>query len=109
MAEQNEIKPEVIVAPIKKGKTKTFKQYCEDPAFKAKHKAYIKGKVACTVCGKVLARYNMSAHRKTKKCELKGKCAKSDKQKQFEEALALALENRHGKNGWCRINLEYLL
>lgn len=85
---------EIKVEPeIAKKHSRTFKEYYdEDPAFMARHRAYIKVKVPCTVCGKASARYNMSAHKKTKKCQLKGQSVKSDKEKQFEEALALAMK-----------------
>ena len=83
--------------PVTKKPKRTFLQYCEDPIFKAKHREYIKSKVACSVCGKVIARYNMTNHKKTKKCQEKGKSAKSEKQRQFEDALALALEMVLGK------------
>ena len=45
---------------------KTFKEYYEDEAFKAKHKAYMAQHVTCE-CGCSTVRHNMSKHKKTEK------------------------------------------
>jgi hypothetical protein len=82
-------KPEPVVVLKER---KTFKQYYEDPAFKTKHQNYVKEKVACPVCARSVARYNMSNHKKTKKCQSSGANKKTDKEKQFEAALTLAMK-----------------
>lgn len=46
----------------------TFKEYYEsNPEFKKKHREYVKQRVPCVECGKMVPKGNLSAHRKTKK------------------------------------------
>lgn len=47
-------------------KTKTFKEYYQDPEFRERHKKYMLTKVKCD-CGCDIARNHMSHHKKTKK------------------------------------------
>lgn len=47
-------------------KGKTFKQYYEDPEFKAKHLARLKQKIQCA-CGAEVSRSNMATHKKSLK------------------------------------------
>ena len=46
---------------------KTFKDYYQDPDYRAKHQAYMQTKVLCKECGTLTARANMAHHRKSKK------------------------------------------
>jgi hypothetical protein len=47
-------------------KTKTFKEYYQDPAYRERHNKYMLTKVPCA-CGTITARNNMSHHKKTMK------------------------------------------
>ncbi len=47
--------------------TKTFKEYYQDPVFRARHKKYLLTKIECPECGCVTSRCNMSHHKKTEK------------------------------------------
>ena len=84
---------EVNVSPKKERKPKkTFKEYSQDPEFKARHKAYIKTPIACPVCDRLTPRYNMSNHKKTKKCINIGVAKQKEKELSFSRAIEIAKE-----------------
>jgi hypothetical protein len=60
-----------------------FQKYYKNEDYKQKHLSYMKQKVACPLCGKLLSRSNMSHHNKT---------AKEHKYKQLIEFEALTCE-----------------
>lgn len=45
---------------------KTFKDYYQDPEFRARHKAYMTTKIKCE-CGCLRTRNNMTRHKETEK------------------------------------------
>jgi hypothetical protein len=63
--ENQEIEVEHIeeVLEEKAKKSKTFKEYYQDPQFKKRHLDYVNHKVACS-CGKMISRSNLSSHKK---------------------------------------------
>ena len=50
----------------KSNKTKTFKDYYQDPEFKKRHLAYIKEKIICE-CGTKISKHNKYRHLKSDK------------------------------------------
>ena len=64
------------------GKTKTFKEYYQDPEFREKHRNYMATKVACD-CGAVTARNNMHRHKQTNKH--KRLMGQKDKENEYDE------------------------
>ena len=68
--------------------TKTFKEYYEDPSYRARHKAYILAKVNCPACDVPVARCNMTKHKRTKKHE-KAMSFQTELRAVYEAALRL--------------------
>ncbi len=64
---------------MSKSSKKTFKDYYQDPEYKAKHKKYLLTKVPCLNCNCMVTRCNMSHHKKTPKCIRIGKQLNEDK------------------------------
>ena len=52
--------------PIKP-KSKTFKDYYQDPDYKKNHLEYVMTKVECPQCGVMCSRCNLTKHKKSKK------------------------------------------
>jgi hypothetical protein len=67
-------------------KYKTFKEYYADPEYKKSHLEYVKHKIKCD-CGKLVARSNMSKHKKTKKCSKICKDINDNKVKNIDYVL----------------------
>lgn len=71
---------------------KTFKEYYADPKFKERHTTYIKQKIQCPCCAREVARYNLSNHKKTKRCVAKSTTLTAQVKKDFDEAFAIAMK-----------------
>lgn len=99
-----EIKPESLTI------TKSFKEYYADPAFRAKHLAYIQERVECPICEQKFARCYMSSHKKSKKHQkleaTKNKMKELDNA-QVKEAVALAMKELQEVDLLVRVK-EYL-
>ena len=52
-------------------KSKSFKDYYEDPEFKKKHQLYMSQKIPCKQCGQIVMRGGMTKHKKSNKCHEK--------------------------------------
>jgi hypothetical protein len=60
---------------------KTFKEYYSDPEYKAKHLAYVKAKIVCPVCNKLVSRSNLGHHNKTEIHKKRAEVLKNSKPK----------------------------
>jgi len=90
------VKEPKVVTPKKK---KTFKEYYDtDPVFRERHNNHLKEKIPCPRCGKVVRRYNLTAHKRTNRCIAMEATQRTAKEKEWEAALALALEIVKSKN-----------
>ena len=77
---------------------KSFKEYYADPIFRDKHKEYIKTKIPCPICNKLIARYNMSNHKKSKICKIINQTSKNNDIERFKEAFEMAIQIMSEKN-----------
>ena len=62
-------------------KTKTFREYYQDPEFRKRHQEYMKTKITCD-CGKTVMRVNMPRH---KRSSYHNKNSKKDFAKEIEQ------------------------
>ncbi len=50
---------------------KTFKEYYQNPEFKARHLKYITEKITCNICGVEFSRCNKCKHERSQKHQLR--------------------------------------